>query len=152
MKFLTALISGPHKFTGSGVNHEGENFTATLLLQPLVAGSALMFHYVATRALDGVQVHSEATLLGSSADGSLCLWPVMVELPFVLPHVQKAITTSADGGVSVVFASGPRDDMSVFREEISIQLKPSGSLVYAHSWGMPGGDFAERSGCEFRPE
>ena len=151
MKFLTALISGPHKFTGAGVNHEGENFTATLVLQPLVAGSALMFHYVATRT-DGVQVHSEATLLGSSADGSLCLWPVMVELPFVLPHAQKALTTLEDGGISVVFASGSREDRSVFREEITIQLKPSGSLVYAHSWGMPGGEFAERSGCEFRPE
>ena len=151
MKLLTALISGPHKFAGTGVNHEGENFTATLVLQPLVAGSALMFHYVATRT-DGVQMHSEASLLGIGADGSLCLWPVMVELPFVLPHAQKEFTTSADGGVSVVFASGSRDDMSVFREEITIQLKPSGSLVYAHSWGMPGGEFAERSGCEFRPE
>ena len=151
MKFLTALISGPHKFTGAGVNHAGENFTATLVLQPLVAGSALMLHYVATRT-DGVQVHSEATLLGSSADGSLCLWPVMVELPFVLPHAQKALTRSEDGGVSVVFASGSREDRGVFREEITIQLKPSGSLVYAHSWGMPGGEFAERSGCEFRPE
>jgi len=151
MKFLTALISGPHKFTGSGVNHEGESFTATLVLQPLVGGSALMFHYVATRT-DGVQVHSEATLLGSDSNGSLCLWPVMVELPVVLPHAQKTLTTSADGGISVVFASGAREDMGAFREEITIRLKPSGALVYAHSWGMPGGDFAERSGCEFRPE
>jgi hypothetical protein len=148
MKFLTALISGPHKFTGTGVNHEGENFTATLVLQPLVSGSALMFHYVATRT-DGVQVHSEATLLGSSSNGSLCLWPVMVELPAVLPHALKILTTSADGEFTAVFASGSREDMSVFREEITIQLKPSGSLVYAHSWGMPGGTFAERSGCEF---
>ncbi|MEI7682636.1 MAG: hypothetical protein WCK07_24815, partial [Betaproteobacteria bacterium] len=75
-----------------------------------------------------------------------------VELPFVLPHAQKALIRSEDGGVSVVFASGSREDRGVFREEITIQLKPSGSLVYGHSWGMPGGEFAERSGCEFRPE
>lgn len=64
MKFFSVLISGTHKF----------------------AGSALMLHYVGTRT-DGVQVHSEATLPGSSSIGSLCLWPAMVELPVVLPHV-----------------------------------------------------------------
>lgn len=106
-----------------------------------------MLHYTATRG-DGKHLHKEATLLAAGPDGALCLWPVMEELPFVLPH--RAIDSShddEDGTLAVVFSSGPRNTFNSFREEITIALKPGGELRIAHSWRTPGGAFAERSRC-----
>lgn len=150
MNLLAALLAQATTFSGNGTNHEGENFIGRLDMQPLVNASALMLHYTATRT-DGKQLHTEATLLAAAADGALCLWPVMAELPVVLPH--RAIDSShdeEDGTLAVVFASGPRDMAHTFREEITIALKPGGELRITHSWGMPGGVFAERSSCTLR--
>lgn len=72
----------------------------------------------------------------------------MEELPFVLPH--RAIDSSLDeedGTLAVVFASGSRDMVHAFRQEITIAIKPGGELRIGHSWGLPGGTFAERSSC-----
>jgi hypothetical protein len=150
MNLLKALLSQAPTFVGNGSNHEGEHFVGRLELQPLVNDSALVLHYTATRS-DGKPLHQEATLLAVAPDGALCLWPVMEELPFVLPH--RAIDSShdeEDGTLAVLFASGPRDMAHTFREEITIALKPGGELRIAHSWGMPGGVFAERSNCTLR--
>ena len=133
-------------YVGSGENHEGESFVGRLKVEPLVGGSAAMLHYTATSP-NGRHLHREATLLATSHNGELCLWPVMEELPVVLPHPQTRRTLLPDGGVAVVFASGPREATETFREEITLEVKSSGEVVYAHSWGMPGGAFAERSSC-----
>jgi len=71
----------------------------------------------------------------------------MEELPVVVPHPQISHRLLPNGGVVLVFASGARETVDAFREEITLEVKPNGELVYAHSWGMPGGDFAERSSC-----
>jgi hypothetical protein len=147
---LAALMSGPRRFAGAGVNHEGEDFGADLELRPLAGSAALMLHYVATRA-DGVRVHSEDCLLGRDEADRLCLWPVMEELPHVLPHRLTHLDSTAAGGIRAVFAFGNTEERAGFREEISIERKPSGALVYAHAWGLPGGDFAPRSRCELHP-
>ncbi len=147
MNLLAALLAQASSFSGHGTNHEGEHFAGRLELVPLVNASALMLHYTATRT-DGKHLHQEATLLAATPDGALCLWPVMEELPFVLPH--RAIDSSLDeedGTLAVVFSSGPRDMAHMFREEITVALKPGGELRITHSWGMPGGAFAARSSC-----
>ncbi len=147
MNLLAALLAQANSFSGHGTNHEGEHFAGRLTMEPLVNASALMLHYTATRT-DGKHLHKEATLLAVAADGALCLWPVMEELPFVLPH--RAIDSSLDEEdrtLAVVFASGPRDMEHTFREEITIALKPGGELRMIHSWGLPGEVFAERSTC-----
>ena len=117
MNLLAALLAQASSFSGQGTNYEGEHFVGRLELQPLVNASALMLHYPATRT-DGKPLHKEATLLAAAPDGALCLWPVMEELPFVLPH--RAIDSSLDeedGTLAVVFASGSRDMVHAFREE-----------------------------------
>lgn len=146
MNLLAALLRNPRNYAGQGVNHEQERFHGVLEIQPLINNSALMLHYTATRE-DGMLVHSESTLLASNAEGKLCLWPVMAELPFVLPHPQTSQTRHDDGTLVVVFSSGPRDAVDVFREDITIEVGANGQIRYAHSWGMPRGAFAERSSC-----
>ena len=150
MDVLHALLTLPQRFSGSGLNHEGETFAGVLTLQPLVNANALMLHYTATVA-DGRRVHTEATLLGRNTDGKLCLWPVMEELPFVLPHAEISGLPQRPDAFEARFASGPREALGEFREEITIVLGLGGSLTYAHSWGLPNGSFEERSSCEMLP-
>lgn len=150
MDILQALLSLPPSFRGPGVNHEGESFTGTLALQPLVGGAAVMLHYSAALP-DGRIVHTEATLLGRSTEGKLCLWPVMAELPAVLPHFEIDLALPGDHLAAATFASGPREAAGMFREEITICLGHDGRLAYAHSWGLPQGSFAERSSCVMLP-
>ncbi len=147
MNLLAALLAQARNFSGHGTSHEGEHFAGRLVMALLVNASALMLHYTATRT-DGKHLHREATLLAATPDGALCLWPVMEELPYVLPH--RAIDSShddEDGTLAVVFASGSRNMVNTFRAEITIAIKPGGELRLTHSWGMPGEAFAERSSC-----
>ena len=150
MNVLHTLLNLPPRFSGHGLNHEGERFAGVLTLQPLVNATALMLHYTATLA-DGRQVHTEATLLGKNTEGKLCLWPVMEELPFVLPHSLIFASPQGPDGFEARFASGPREALGQFREEITIALGAGGTLTYAHSWGLPNGSFEERSSCEMLP-
>ena len=150
MNILDVLASGPNAFRGEGMNHENESFIGALRVQSLEGGRAVMLSYLATLET-GTVVHSESTLLGAGPDGKLCLWPVMPELPVVLPHTQ--VMTKAESGkyTLAVFGSGSREDSAEFREEISIRVNSDGSLVYAHAWGLPGGSFEDRSSCSMVP-
>ena len=150
MNVLSVLTSGPTAFRGEGVNHERQPFIGALAIQSLEGGRAALLTYVATLT-SGEVVHSESTLLGVAPDGNLCLWPVMSELPMVLPHTQT-VTSSEPGSFALaVFGSGTRDDSTSFREEITIRVNSDGSLVYAQAWGLPGGAFEDRSSCTMLP-
>ena len=145
MTILEALASGPSEYVGSGVNHEAEPFAGSLKVQPLLGGIAVLLHYEA-RLNSGEVAHAESTLLAPDMNGTLSLWPVMSELPGVLPH--RAIAQSK---AAATFSTGSREDSSSFREEITISISDDSTLTYSHAWGMPGGEFAERSSCTLRP-
>jgi hypothetical protein len=150
MSLLQALCAGSPLWRGIGVNHEDERFVGELRIEPLLDGRAAMLRYRATLE-DGSIAHEECTLLATAGDGTACLWPVMSELPVVLPHVERRDVDAPAGAVQGVFASGPRDDATAFREEITIALEATGTLRYAHAWGLPGEDFGDRSACRMAP-
>jgi hypothetical protein len=146
---LRLIISVAGKYTGGGVNHAAELFTGTLALQALEGGSAALLRYVATRT-DGKHLHAETTLIACDAHGELCLWPAMEELPQVLVHRLLARNDTPAGTTRLVFSSGQRDDSTIFREEIVLEIQAGyGIAGYRHSWGLPGGEFDERSWCSF---
>lgn len=147
MTLLQTLAARSGRWQGRGINHEQEAFTGTLQIEPLVGGAAVLLRYRATLD-DGSVAHEEASLLAPGPDGVACLWPVMSELPVVLPHVRQPPHDDAMRGV---FASGPRDDAEAFREEITLAFEPGGTLWFAHAWGLPGGAFADRSWCRLSP-
>lgn len=156
MDLIQALSRGPQQWRGLGRNHEDEEFTGRLELQPLVEERGLLLRYRALRLPDGRLVHEEATLLARDGEGALCLWPVMGELPgiwchrIVLPAGRQDAAPDTQGRWEVCFATGPREARDGFREEIRLVLSPGGGLHYAHAWGLPGGDFADRSACTMR--
>ncbi|MBC7991268.1 MAG: hypothetical protein H7Y19_17040 [Luteimonas sp.] len=132
------------------MNEENEAFIGDLRVQVLEGGRAALLSYVA-QLKSGTIVHSESTLLATGPNGKLCLWPVMSEVPVVIPHAEVASETNASGNVKAVFGSGPRGETASFREEITIQISADQSLVYAHAWGLPGGTFEDRSSCRMVP-
>lgn len=149
MDLIDQLLSGPPMREGRGVNHEGQAFVGRMKIEPLVGRRAALLSYTAT-GLDGAHHHAEATLVGPDATGRPCLWPVMEELPVVLPHAATA-SHPVGQGWRFTFATGPSSDRASFREEITIEIQPDGILVYAHAWGMPEGDFGDRSTCTLAP-
>jgi hypothetical protein len=150
MNLLSSLVSGPNLFHGEGVNEENEAFVGELRIQVLEGGRAALLSYVATLST-GKIVHIESSLLGIGPTGRLCLWPVMFEIPVILPHQELTTEAGPRGGVKAVFGSGPRDEAASFREEITVQINADRSLVYAHAWGLPGGAFEDRSLCHMVP-
>lgn len=151
MSLLQALCAGAPLYRGTGVNHAQEPFHGELRVEALVGGMAVLLRDRAVLA-DGTVVHEACLLLGPGPDGRPWLWPVMAELDHVLPHAAIAVVdASPAGGPRVVFASGPRDDTAVFREEITLAFEADGTLTLDHAWGLPGEPFGPRSTCRLRP-
>jgi hypothetical protein len=150
MNILTSLASGPTAFRGEGVNEENEVFVGELTIQMLEGGRAALLSYIATLST-GKVVHTESSLLGTGPTGRLCLWPVMSEIPVILPHTEITTEIGPIGEVKTIFGSGPRSESASFREEITIQINSDRSLIYSHAWGLPGGDFEDRSSCHMAP-
>ena len=149
MNLLTTLAARAGVFTGRGVNHKNETFTARMTIAAVMAGRALNLHYVAT-GIDGQHLHEEFTLLALAGDQRLCLWPVMDELPFIMPHLETGDANAPGAALRGVFATGRRDAADQFREEIEIECLADGGLRYSHAWGLPGGAFEARSSCELQ--
>ncbi len=150
MMLLTSLVSGATVFSGEGVNEESEPFVGELRIQVLEGGRAALLIYIA-KLHTGKIVHAESSLLGTGPNGKLCLWPVMSEIPVVLPHVELSAEAGLAGEIKAVFGSAPRGEVASFREEITIQINADRSVVYAHAWGLPGGAFQDRSSCHMVP-
>ncbi len=120
---MSTLAARAGSCPGHGVNHEKEAFTGRLVVSPVLAGRALTLHYTAL-GLDGQKLHEEFTLLSQSDQGGLCLWPVMAELPAVMPYQALADPAAAGDSVALVFSCGRRDR---FREEIGIDCRADGA-------------------------
>lgn len=56
-------------------------------------GSTVCREVEASPGKTGNVVHTESTLPGTGPDGKLCMWPVMSELPAVLPHPEVSSKT-----------------------------------------------------------
>lgn len=128
MDLLAKLVARAGAFTGRGLNHANETFTGRMVVVSVMGGRAVTLHYTAT-GLDGQHLHEEFALLAPDESGSLCLWPVMEELPGVMPHHASAAGVGTGGstsdGARGVFATGPRDATDRFREEIGVECLPT---------------------------
>ena len=149
MTHLALFLNLPANWSGVGVNHENEAFTARLTIEVLVGGKAAKLDYIATRN-DGKHLHCESGLISMDQNGTICLWPVMEELPFLIPHRAADVRVDSDAW-SVTFATGEEGIAVSFQEEIVIFKDSAGNLGYEHRWGMPGRKFGPKSACTFTP-
>lgn len=139
-KILNELAGAYH---GKGTNHEGQPFSGELALTRNVPGKVLGLEYIAEGG--GKVFHEETSWIGFEPSGALMLYVVSNNHPCVTPHIFDRL--EQHGGAShIVFRSGEIEDRSSFREEITFSAYADHSLGHQYAWGMPGGDFAPRSG------
>lgn len=144
---ISNLLQLNGRFVSEGVNHEGQPFKAsyTAYSKPEISGMAFNFEAI---GLDNKTYHAEFSLIGKDVRGQTCLWILSSNHPGVFERALKSERRTQQG-TEFIFAFGDKNDRSGFREEVLIELQPS-IIRYVYSWGMPGGDFAERSGCAMR--
>lgn len=132
------------RFIGRGINHEGLPFTGVFTAKPAALGSGLLITFDANGD-DGRNYHGETSLIGKNIEGKTGLWVLSSNHPGIFERTLKDHKKS-ESASAYIFGFGKNDDRSIFREEILIEIGVK-SVKYVYSWGLPNGDFAERSGC-----
>lgn len=142
---LPELIKLQGEYRGTGINHERREFTGFFRLAPIVGGRGLSLEFRATGS-DGTVFHDEHSFIGPTFSESPALWVISNNHPAVIQHDLRRVEPLAAGGSTIVFGINDPQDKKTFREEISLDLYSNGDVGYRYFWGMPGGEFAERSG------
>lgn len=146
MNPVEELLTRAGSYVGEGTNHEGERFSGELRLSAVGSRNGLSLWFRAT-GVEGAVYHEEHTLIGTRPDGRPALWTLNSNVPFLLEHV---LVESSDSS-SFRFRFGDPAASDTFREEIILTPHEDGRLTYAFFWGMPGGEFAERSAVTMAP-
>ncbi len=143
-EILESLKMACGVYLGEGINHEGQIFTGRLSLEPLLAGRGFLIHFSAT-GKDGKIYHQEVSTVAPSITERLTLWNLNINIPGLLPHELRTAIAKPQAINSFVFGFNSPQESRAFREEIALDIWDSNSISYTYSWGMPGGEFKERS-------
>lgn len=149
-EILNQLAAATGFYTGEGINHEGQPFIGNLSLQPILDGRGFSLKFTAT-GKDETVYHKEESTLALSMSETMTLWNLNSNSPGLLAHEFRKTPTKADAHASYVFGFNKPDEINVFREEVALDVWSSGDLSYTYSWGMPNGEFKERSGVRMSP-
>jgi hypothetical protein len=146
---LSQILARCGRYVGRATAHDGAAFVGELELEAAAGGSGAWLRFVATGE-DGTTFHAETTLLGIDGAGGLSLWSLNSNSRRLL--AQPFLRREARAGEPwLVFGLGAPSDRTRYRNEISIGLHADGSLTYAYAWGLPQGDFADRSSVRMVP-
>jgi hypothetical protein len=135
-------------FAGHGINHAGEKFTGKLSLKPVMSGKLLTLQATATGE-NGVVFHDENSWIGYDINGHLIYFVASNNHPGITPHFFSRIEETPESK-KVVFRFGNPVDKESFREEITFSVFKDGSLAHNYAWGLPEGEFLDRSGSRMQ--
>lgn len=138
-----ALRAG--KYEGKGINHDNQEFFGTFEIKPIINNQGLAISFIA-KGTDGTIYHQESTTIAFSDQEELCLWTLNNNVPFQYVHKFETCTTVENAINTFKFNYNTPEETNKFRESIYIDLWDNGDISYRYAWGMPNGEFAERSG------
>jgi ketosteroid isomerase-like protein len=144
-EILESLKAACGVYVGEGINHEGQPFTGRLSLEPLLSGRGFQLQFSAT-GKDGKLYHQEASTIAPAMNEKLTLWNFNTNIPGLVPHELRSASTKTGAISSLTFGFNSPQDQKAFREEVSLDIWSNTSISYTYSWGLPDGDFKERSG------
>jgi len=130
-----------NKYIGKGINHDGEGFEGTFLVEPIVNTQAYHYSYRAVRIGDGTQVHYECGLIGVDEGGTPAIHTQMDELPSITVHRQAR----NEGNVHAFGFEG-QNTLTGFVSELVFQFNEGGFRL-THRWAMKE-PLQDRSWCE----
>jgi hypothetical protein len=140
---MNALRQAAGSYRGEGVNHEGEKFFGTFVMNELLGGIGLEIKFEANSLTNSsVKFHAEHSIVAPNAANGVSLFNLNTNMPFLAEH--RCSEESSKG--QIIFRYGDPANRSSFREEVHLIIMAS-SIRYEYHWGMPGGDFAYRSGA-----
>ncbi len=143
---MSLLREAVGKYQGDGINHESQKFVGTFDLQTLLGDAGFQIQFEARSESDpSLLFHSEISTVASNARGGICLFNLNTNMPFLAEH-ELVEEKSNPEEKHLIFRFGNVADRSSFREEIHLKLFAD-AIRYEYHWGMPGGDFAYRSGA-----
>jgi len=140
-----ALKKASGTYEGEGINHEGQSFRGKFSLKPILGGRGFAINFSAT-GKDGTVYHQEESTVAPAMSEKLTLWNFNTNMPCILAHELRSTESRKNSAHRLVFGFNQASDAKAFREEIAIDIWDNGDLSYTYSWGMPGGEFKERSG------
>jgi hypothetical protein len=132
-------------YRGQGINHEQQPFAGRLTLDLGIPGKSIALRSSANGE-DGSVFHEELSLLSFDFSGQLLLTVTSNNHPATMVHNLHRVEENPEFK-AIVFRCGDLDNRQSFREEIFFRLYVDGSVEHAYAWGVPGGEFAPRSGA-----
>jgi hypothetical protein len=127
------LIPLAGTWSGPGLNHESQPYTGRLTITP-INPTATILTFTAT-GTDGTIYHAETILIGETTSTS-----ASNNLPglatFTVAHPTEDTLTLTLGDLT---------DDTTFRETITLQHAPDGTLHQSYSWSLPGSPIQTRS-------
>ena len=148
-RLITALLSYQGRYCGTGINHDNQEFIGEFHLKPAIKGKGVELEFVA-KGKDGTIYHEEKTFIAPNELETISLWTLNNNVPYLYEHKISEARTSEGATDTFVFKHNDPNNSNQFRETISIDLWPNGDLSYRYAWGLPGGDFEDRSGLRMQ--
>jgi hypothetical protein len=142
---LEFLLQYCGDYSGEGTNPEGLGFKATLSIQSKVHDNLIELKF---RAEDsGSAFHEEATWITTDLlTDRLSLWTVSSNTPGVLKHDLFEDAVASDRiERRFAFQLGKPDDMRIFRQVITLEIRKDGFIEYRYAWAVPHEALAPRT-------
>jgi hypothetical protein len=155
---LKILINSAGFYTGYGVNHEDRQFKGLFEMTPVVENRGVHIKYRAVGLKeegnekeiglfnrDMLLFNEEDTLIAHNNENKLCLWTLNSNVPTVCMFELRRFRRIPGEKSILIFGFGKRNDETIFREEITMEIWDAGNLAYNYYWGEPQGHFLSRS-------
>jgi hypothetical protein len=143
---IAKLIDHFGQYRGQGINHEGEPFIGSFSLGKLLDGRGFSVTFQAQSTKDPSLIfHSETSTIAANQAGGLSLFNLNSNMPFLAEHSLVSNKEETDR-IEFIFRFGTLENTNSFREEIKLEIFKD-KIGYHYAWGVPGGEFAHRSGA-----
>jgi len=145
VSIIQSLIEFSGEFRGKGINHEKQDFIGQMSIRPVIQKNGIEIDFSAI-GIEGTLYHQEKTILALGHNDKPSLWSLNSNAPYMFQLELRKDERFEGDNRRLVFGFGDPKNKDMFREEIQLDLHIDGRVGYHYYWGMPGGDFAYRSG------
>lgn len=149
-EILKLLAEREGHYIGDGINHDNENFKGKFSISPIINNHGIEITFTATGD-DGIVYHTEKTTIAlSHNDDRPYMWSINSNTSYLFQHKLRKNEIFGDQNRRFVFGLNDPSNKDLFREEIQLDLLSNEEIGYHYYWGMPGEDFAYRSGLQMK--
>lgn len=136
MSELRQLAQRSGQYQGHGITGEEQPFYGELQIAVLFE-HALSLHFRAT-GIDGTLYLEERGLIAQDELGRLSLWALTATDPLCVRYSLRFGAASSGAEATIVFGRGDSADPGDASDELAIDLRPDGDIIYRRTRAEPG--------------